>query len=851
MLESFLLGKLGDIVNAIAGNALKQPLKKMLEEQALQSEVKAAVRRAEAQFKKEYRNIDPELTQALSSQTRLTDSATVQTALKEMLTNPFHDPSQQIATVQKSFSDVLPGQPDRVRVDAAVSAFLKILGEEVLRVKPLQEVYNLYFQKVNAESSRRMAEQTAALGEAMHQLQTDLRQSPSALPAPAELPSQRRRPWHNLPQRAFTQFVGRETEMSKLTQLMLPYPRSRHFIVVIDGIGGVGKSALALELAHRYHENLDTMPAEERFEAIVWVSAKRTLLTASGIKQRQQTFNTLDDLFREIATVLELPAIMQAEPEQRRGLVERALTGQRTLLIVDNLETVDDEELLTFLRDLPDPTKVIITTRHRIDIAYAIRLTGMSHQDALELIVLEAERKNVGLEVDKIDDLFRRTGGIPLAIEWSIGLMSLGHSVESVLRRLGSGHSDIARFCFAESVERIRKRDAYRLLLTLALFESSVNRQMLGEVAGLGDDEIGRDDGLAELLQLSLINQKSDRFKLLPLTHSYALDELEKQPDLERELRENWIEALTKIAEPYNVLEWRQPDRYPLRDEGKHLVTLANWCEQVERLEILLQILPALTAYYDLLGQWANIIIIGQKGLEYARLVGDSESAMDIQSHVLGWLLAQQGRFDEAEQYIKDAFKLAQEKDDKLWQSAILLNYSQLQRRRGLIAKAEAIWQQAFQLSTLVAAPEQTYLQADLENEMGKIKRDQGDWQAAEKHFLAAREVFSYKETNPTFNIERAWGIRGNLGYIAHQLGKLEDAARRYKQCLQFFKEIGSRGYMTTLLVRLAFLEEQRGNKAEALAYAREALDWSGRLDMVKEQAEAEALCQRLNDRSS
>jgi hypothetical protein len=44
---------------------------------------------------------------------------------------------------------------------------------------------------------------------------------------------------------------------------------------------------------------------DERFEVIVWVSAKRTLLTASGIQQLQQTFTSLADLFREIATVLE------------------------------------------------------------------------------------------------------------------------------------------------------------------------------------------------------------------------------------------------------------------------------------------------------------------------------------------------------------------------------------------------------------------------------------------------------------------------------------------------------------------------------------------------------------------
>ena len=34
----------------------------------------------------------------------------------------------------------------------------------------------------------------------------------------------------------------------------------------------------------------------------------------------------------------------------------------------------------------------------------------------------------------------------------------------------------------------------------LALFEHSTSREMLGAAAGLGDDPIGRDDGLAELL---------------------------------------------------------------------------------------------------------------------------------------------------------------------------------------------------------------------------------------------------------------------------------------------------------------------------------------------------------------
>ena len=52
---------------------------------------------------------------------------------------------------------------------------------------------------------------------------------------------------------------------------------------------------------------------------------------------------------------------------------------------------------------------------------------------------------------------------------------------------------------------------------------------------------------------------------------------------------------------------------------------------------------------------------------------------------------------------------------------------------------------------------------------------------------------------------------------------------------------------MATLLVRLALLEEQRGNRTAALEYANEALDWSRRLGMVEEQALMEALHTRLS----
>ena len=846
--SDLLSNALGQLLGEVFGETIEQKL----DRRALLRELKVAVARAEQRFISDYRRQDAELVDVLGTQTRFADLPSVQAALRELLTRPFHDPQPSVAVLRQSFADVLPERVDRERVDAAIQGFLSYLGQEVLYIPQLRALYTLALQKMSVEHSRATSSHTAALVQGMQGLRDEIRQITAAPPLAALPPAtpllstQRPLPWHNLPQRSYTRFVGRQVELEKLTQLLLPHPRSRHFVVTLDGIGGVGKSALALELAYRYRDGYAALPEEERFDAIIWISAKRTLLTASGIQQRQQTFNTLNDLYREIATVLEQQGILQADAGHRRTLVEHALTAQRTLLIVDNLETVDDEQLLSFLRELPDPTKAIVTTRHRIDIAYSIRLTGMPEADANALMVVEAARKNVELVPAAIGDLYRRTGGIPLAIVWSIGLMSLGHSVESVLRWLGSGQSDIARFCFAESMARIRGRDPERLLFALALFERSVNREMLGEVAGLGADVIGRDDGLAELLQLSLIDQKGDRFKLLPLTQSFVLDELAGQPPLGQELRERWVTYLCDISRPYAASYWEQPDRRLLWNESAHFLTLATWARQQNRLDLVMQILPALASSHNLVDHWDEIHAISLSGIEYARLIGDRPQIIFIATHLLAWVLNWRENYADAEHYLDEALAIAREDGDVLWQCEVLQNYAKSLRFHQAFELAIERCQEVIALLPQIADPRQRFLRADIAYELGKIARDRQEWEAAKTHFLAASEVYRFENAPPTANIERYYGVLSNLGYILHEQGDLDGAVPLYQQALGYYRGAGAKRVMMRLLMRMAALEEQQGYQVAALDHAREALEWGRKLGMAREQAEAEALIVRL-----
>ena len=163
MIAEILANALGGILSEVLGTVLKQPVKRIFDEHNMQRSLTAAVKRAEERFARDYHTIDAELTAVLIAQTRFADVPGVHSALKEMLTHPFHDPIQTVTTLRRSFSDVLPSRVDRARVDAAVNTFLHYLGEEVLYIPQLQDLYSLAFQKVSAESSRDIAMHTAAV----------------------------------------------------------------------------------------------------------------------------------------------------------------------------------------------------------------------------------------------------------------------------------------------------------------------------------------------------------------------------------------------------------------------------------------------------------------------------------------------------------------------------------------------------------------------------------------------------------------------------------------------------------------------------------------------------------------
>ena len=149
----------------------------------------------------------------------------------------------------------------------------------------------------------------------------------------------------NLPTREYTAFVGRNQEIARLMEL-IDFQHSAHLISV-DGMGGVGKTTLVVEIAYRCLEaskhDFQLSLSTPTFEAIIFTSAKQNHLTAIGLLARLTFQRTLRDICREIIYTLDFPEITNLPFDEQIQLIRQKLSQTKTLLIVDNLETIEDK----------------------------------------------------------------------------------------------------------------------------------------------------------------------------------------------------------------------------------------------------------------------------------------------------------------------------------------------------------------------------------------------------------------------------------------------------------------------------------------------------------------------------
>ena len=351
------------------------------------------------------------------------------------------------------------------------------------------------------------------------------------------------------------EFIER-SDLQHQLQRALSDPRTS--VTSLVGIGGSGKTTLATWAALRMYD-------QKKFDFIVSVTAKDRELANVGIQSLRAGPTTFDVLLDTILEVLGFTELSNVPIEEKEAQVREVLRDSNGLLYVDNLETIDDTRVITFLDDLPLGVRAIVTSR-RAAVRVAVRpvdVGPLSSKEARALISSFRSEPGVGYvsgladaEMDRIAEACDR---LPLAIRWT--LTRAGSAAEAVNRAdtlRSAGRRDdrqLLEFVFRRVFDDMTnvERD---VMCTLSIFSDGSPTETL--VAGTGHTAHAVVDALDDLARDALAQKIFDEarndhiYRLAPLTRSFVLIELHRDHKAEQLIRHRltqWYEA-TDVRDP-------------------------------------------------------------------------------------------------------------------------------------------------------------------------------------------------------------------------------------------------------------------------------------------------------------
>ncbi len=361
-------------------------------------------------------------------------------------------------------------------------------------------------------------------------------------------------------------FVGRESELEQLSRLSSQPPDPElPAVIVLGGLPGVGKSALALHWAHGMYA---------RFDLVLY--APLGGYTSGNPATHAEI---LADLLRGLGIERdEVPASeYQREAVLREHLRRRE---QQVLVLLDNAR--DSQQVVGVLGNLAGTT-VVVTSRTELSglvinhAARTIRLDTLTDNEACALAADIIADERVDAEPEALAQLVDMCASLPLAIlvaaeriaadpDISIGEhVAALTDVERRLQLLDIDESAGVRGAFEWSYRTLRAETG-RMFRLLSLYPRPwVTAQAAAALAGVTVDKGLR--LLDDLAQAHLLHQvTADNFHFHDLLRAYAAEQAELQPEAER--RDAIVRLVAWFHHTANAASWALT---PMRDHHVHL----------------------------------------------------------------------------------------------------------------------------------------------------------------------------------------------------------------------------------------------------------------------------------------
>ena len=653
---------------------------------------------------------------------------------------------------------------------------------------------------------------------------------------------------HNLP--APRELIGREQKLNKLLK-KLSFESGVH-LIGIEGAGGVGKTALILEAASCCRKesegsgNSSTIsPRPPVFDAIIFTSAQTERLDKDGIWREEGAQQTLRDILQTVARVLDVD-VSDADRDTLPESIQQILTRQRTLLILDNLETVEDlDAVRSFLCKIPENVKVAIASRHSIPFSdCSIRLERLPQAEATRLVEKRAEANGIKLSSEDAEKLAKKMAGIPLAIVYSVGQLAY-YPLKYILERSLPPDGDLARYCLEISVNILKKEEqSYTLFLALAIFRQSASTEAVSAVAAVtGDTAIA--EGFARLNQLCLVERyETGRYEMHSIAREYARSQLQALPNFESEARDRWIDWYRQFAGEHGGKDWREWQYFSeIEEEWENLIEATKWSINRQRYDHVLDFWRCIKSYSyardrnrDLRTFW-NLPLEWTKWLlETAEDKEDWSAAAEIKLDLGRNLSLRRDSkdLDIAASFLAGALKRHDNYKDTGFQYDVRISIAILRIKQQKFTLAERSLQEASKL--LNEAPKMF----DLENERIRVLYYKGQIYYRSEEYDDAKKQFQEMLTSAkSLRWERAEALaQESLAHIAIEQGRLEEAQSLLTKSRRAAEKRQDKCRMAYCDRGLARIEVKNGKFPEASQLFKQAEEAFRSLGMIPEAEE-------------
>jgi tetratricopeptide (TPR) repeat protein len=601
-----------------------------------------------------------------------------------------------------------------------------------------------------------------------------------------------------LPAGAGPNFVGRTGELAQLDRFLESADRAQSVMtVVIDGLPGVGKTALAIRWAHQ---------VSHRFPEGVLFTDLRGFASQG---QRADPWEVL----AYFLTALGVPG--QAIPsgiEQRAAMMRSLVDGQRILVVLDNAsDAAQVEPLLLGAAGCA----VVVTSRRRLaelavhEGASRVALGPMLPEDSVALLT-GAIGERAGADAEAVSVLARRCAHLPLALRIAaervvahphLRVAELAADLTGEAQRLDVLAADqlAVRTAFSWSYRELSWEDAEAARAFRLLGLSPDNRITIDVAAALADRSRNVAGDLLERLErVHLVEQTArDSWSMHELLRVYAARQAVEEDSAHyrsaavRRLVERYVH-LADAAHRALAPHWYLPppaspapsDRMVFRDP----VQARGWFDREAETVTAVTLLAAdhrLPGAWELpLRLWAWALrrrpwslwkMTCEIGLRAARDLGERAA----EAWIAGHLACVHGRLGET--------RYAQELFDR---AAAL--HQEVNDRRGLA------W-------TLAGR--------------GLVAAQRGEAKAARAHFRQALDLFAEAEDD----LGQA-AVQVSLGESLTRQGRYEEATRHLDQALADFEDMGERYGQGLALMEWARLAHRQGDQEHATVLLDQAL---------------------------